>query len=70
MDKLLDFEPINVRVCKICIKLKYYDLTMISTHAPTAEKRQTTQLVASHQPGQEENCSMDGYAGSPPEQEK
>jgi hypothetical protein len=38
MDKLLDFEPINVRVCKTWIKLTYYDLTMISTHAPTAEK--------------------------------
>jgi hypothetical protein len=39
MDKLLDSETINVRMCKIWIKLKYYSLTMVSTHAPTMEKR-------------------------------
>jgi hypothetical protein len=35
-DNLLDFEPINERICKI--KLKYYNLTLISTHAPTEDK--------------------------------
>jgi hypothetical protein len=38
MDKLLDFEPITVRICKIWFKLKYYSVTIISTHAPTIEK--------------------------------
>jgi len=31
-------EPVNERICKIRIKLKYYNLTLISTHAPTEEK--------------------------------
>ena len=30
--------------------------------------RQTSHVVASHRSGQEENCSKDGYAGSPHEQ--
>lgn len=38
MDNVLDFEPINERICKIRIKLKYYNLTLISTHAPTEDK--------------------------------
>jgi hypothetical protein len=33
------------------------------------EPRYTTHLVASYRPGQEEDCSKDRYAGSPPEQE-
>ena len=31
------------------------------------DSRFTTQLVASHRPGQEEDCSNDGCVGSPPE---
>jgi exonuclease III len=38
MDNLLDFEPINDRISKIRIKLKYYNLSLISTHAPTEDK--------------------------------
>jgi len=38
MDNLLAFEPINERVFKIRLKLKYYNLTLISTHASTEEK--------------------------------
>jgi exonuclease III len=38
MDNLLDFEPINERMCKIRIKLKYCNLTLILTHAPTEDK--------------------------------
>ena len=33
-----------------------------------SDPRYTAQLVASHRSGQIENCSEDGYAGSPPEQ--
>jgi exonuclease III len=40
MDNLLNFEPINEKICKIRIKLKYYNLTMISTHSPTEEKEE------------------------------
>ena len=29
------------------------------------DRRYKTQLVASHKPGQKENCSKNGYAGSP-----
>jgi hypothetical protein len=38
MDNLLYFEPINYRMCKGGIKRKHYNLTLISTHAPTEEK--------------------------------
>ena len=31
------------------------------------DPRYTTHLVASHRPGQEEDCSKDGYGGRPPE---
>jgi hypothetical protein len=33
MDNLLDFESVNERMCKIRAKLKYYNLTLTSTHA-------------------------------------
>ena len=35
-----------------------------------SDPRDRAQLVASHRSGQKENCPMDWYAGSPPEQEK
>ena len=35
---LLDFEPVNERICKIRVKLKYYNLVLISTNTPTEEK--------------------------------
>jgi len=37
-DNVLDLEPVNERICKIMVKLKYYNLTYISTHASTEEK--------------------------------
>jgi hypothetical protein len=40
MDNLLDFEPINKKNCKIRIKLKYYNLTLILIHSPTEEKQE------------------------------
>jgi len=38
MHNLLDFAPVSERICKIKVKLTYYNLTLISTHAPTEEK--------------------------------
>jgi len=38
MDNLLDFAPVSERICKIKVKLTYYNLAWISTHAPTEEK--------------------------------
>ena len=38
MDSLLDFEPVNERIFKIRIELKYCNLTLIPTSAPTKEK--------------------------------
>jgi exonuclease III len=38
MDNITDFEPANDRICKIRVKLKFYNLTMISIHIPTEEK--------------------------------
>ena len=38
MDTFLDCETINEIVCKIIVKLNYYNLTLISTHTPTEEK--------------------------------
>jgi hypothetical protein len=29
---------LNERICKIRVTVKYYNLTLISTHAPTEEK--------------------------------
>ena len=38
MNNLSDFEPVNERICEIRVTVKYYNLTLISTHAPTEEK--------------------------------
>jgi len=38
MDNLIDFEPVNEIICKIRVKVKYDNLTLISTHAPSEEK--------------------------------
>jgi hypothetical protein len=37
-DNVLDFEPVNERICKIWVKLQYYNVTYISTHASTEDK--------------------------------
>jgi hypothetical protein len=37
MNNLIDFEHVNERICKIWVKLKYYNLTLISPHVPTEE---------------------------------
>jgi hypothetical protein len=38
IDYLLDFKLINERICHIRIKLRYYNLTLIPTHASTEER--------------------------------
>ena len=38
MDNLIDFEPVNEIICKIRVTVKYDNLTLISTHAPSEEK--------------------------------
>ena len=42
MDNLLAFEPTNARICKIRMKLKYYNVTLMSTQAPTEEKNEVS----------------------------
>jgi len=37
MNNLLDSEPVNETICIIRFKLKYYILTLISTHTPIGE---------------------------------
>jgi hypothetical protein len=37
-DNKLDFEPVNERICKITVKLQYYNMTLISTHTPSEDK--------------------------------
>jgi endonuclease/exonuclease/phosphatase family metal-dependent hydrolase len=45
VDNITDFEPVNDRTCKIRVKLIFYNLAMISIHAPTEEKED---LVKEH----------------------
>jgi hypothetical protein len=35
MNNFIGFEPVCERTCNIRIKLKFYNMTMISIHAPT-----------------------------------
>jgi hypothetical protein len=38
IDNLWYFETVNERICTIRVKLKYSNLTLLSTHAPTEGK--------------------------------
>jgi hypothetical protein len=38
MDNLLDFEPVSEIICKLRVKLKYYNLSLTSTHTPNKKK--------------------------------
>jgi hypothetical protein len=38
MGNVLDFEHLNERICKIIVKLKYYNLTLIITRVLAGEK--------------------------------
>jgi len=35
---IIDFEPINERMCKLRIKGKFYNMTLISVYAPTEDE--------------------------------
>jgi hypothetical protein len=37
MDNLLGFEPMNERIFKLSVKLKYYNLTLMLAHSLTEE---------------------------------
>ena len=39
MNNLSDFEPVNERIYKIRVTVKYYNLILISTHAPNFRMR-------------------------------
>jgi len=54
------------RCIYIKVKVKCSRYNLLSGGDP----RYTTHLVASHRPGQEEDCLKDGYAGPPPEWEE
>jgi hypothetical protein len=40
MNNLIGFEHVNERICKIMVKLKYYNSWLISPHAPTEENNE------------------------------
>ena len=35
MNKILGFEPISDRICKLRVKGKFYNMSLINIHAPT-----------------------------------
>jgi len=38
----MGFEPINERICKLQLKGKYHNITIVNTHEPTEEKDEDT----------------------------
>jgi len=40
MNKILGFEPISDRICKLRMKGKFYNITLINIHAPTEDKEE------------------------------
>ena len=38
MNKILGFEPISDRICKLRVKGKFYNMTLINIYAPTEHK--------------------------------
>lgn len=37
-DSVIDFNPINERICTLRVRTKFFNLTLINVHAPTEEK--------------------------------
>jgi exonuclease III len=42
LKNIMGFEPINERICKLRLKGKYYNITIINIHTPTEEKDEDT----------------------------
>jgi exonuclease III len=40
MNKILGFEPISDRICKLRVKGKFYNITLINVYAPTEDKKE------------------------------
>ena len=40
MNKILGFEPISDRICKLRVKGKFHNMTLINTYAPTEDKEE------------------------------
>ena len=40
MNKILGFEPISDRICKLRVKGKFHNMTLINIHAPTEDKEE------------------------------
>lgn len=44
-DNVIDFKPYNERICMLRIKTKFYNVTLISAHAPTEDKLEETKEI-------------------------
>jgi hypothetical protein len=42
MNKILGFEPISDRICKLRVKRKFHNMTLINIYAPTEDKEEET----------------------------
>jgi len=40
MNKIMDFDPISDRICKLRRKGKFYNITLINIYAPTEDKKE------------------------------
>ena len=45
MDNVIDFKPYNERICMLRMKTKFYNVTLISAHAPTEEKSEEVKEI-------------------------
>jgi hypothetical protein len=37
---IINFDPINVRICILCLKTKFFNLSIINAYAPTGDKEE------------------------------